>query len=212
MVHMWPLTLRDEDLVLRPLRRMDRRRFEAMRARNRTWLQPWDATDPDLLARRPSFGQLQRWNTQQARAGVSLPLAIVLSGRLSGQITASPIQYGAIRSAVLGYWVDRDVAGRGAAPRAAALLIDHLFAELGMHRVEVTIRPENAASRRVAEKLHMRPEGVRRGAVHVDGAWRDHEVHALTVDEVATGHDGRGVLARLRAEHPAGRDPRAAGS
>ena len=202
MVHVWPLALHDGELTLRPLRRRDRAAFERLRERNAGWLRPWDASDPEDPRRVPDFHTLRRWNQQQARLGAALPLAITVHGRLAGQITAGPIQYGAVRSAVLGYWIDRDQAGRGIVPRAAALLIDHLFAELGLHRVEVTVRPENTASLRVVEKLHLRAEGVRRSAIHVDGTWRDHLVFALTAEEVATGEDGTGVLRRLRREFP----------
>lgn len=202
MVHVWPLVLRDGELTLRPLRRRDRGDFERLRARSADWLRPWDATDP-LSERGPAdFRTLRRWAHEQARLGTSLPLAMVVGGRVIGQITAGPIQYGAVRSAVLGYWVDREMAGRGLAPRAAALVIDHLFAELGLHRVEVTVRPENAPSLRVVQKLNLRPEGLRRAAIHVDGDWRDHLVFALTAEEVATDHAGYGVLRRLHREHP----------
>lgn len=202
MVHVWPLALHDGELTLRPLRRRDRGAFEQLRARNAGWLRPWDASDPERERGAPDFRSLRRWNEEQARLGTALPLVITERGRLLGQITAGPIQYGALRSAVLGYWIDHRAAGRGAAPRAAALVIDHLFAELGLHRVEVTVRPENAASLRVVQKLHLRPEGLRRAAIHVDGAWRDHLVFALTAEEVATDDEGRGVLRRLHREFP----------
>jgi [ribosomal protein S5]-alanine N-acetyltransferase len=202
MVHVWPLTLRDEELTLRPLRRRDRAAFDGLRERNAAWLRPWDATDPEQVHRRIEFRTLRRWNHAQARLGTYLPLAITVQGRLVGQITAGPIQYGALRSAVLGYWIDHREAGRGVVPRSVALLIDHLFAELGIHRIEVTVRPENAASLRVVQKLHLRPEGMRRAAIHVDGAWRDHLVFALTAEEVVTGDDGTGVLRRLLREFP----------
>ena len=202
MVHVWPLQLRDGELALRPLRRRDRAVFERLRERNAEWLRPWDATDPEHGRALPPFRILRRANEAQARLGTHLPLVITLHGELVGQITAGPIQYGAVRSATLGYWIDRRAAGRGAVPRAAALLIDHLFAELGMHRIEVTVRPENAASLRVVQKLNLRPEGLRRAAIHVDGGWRDHLVFALTAEEVATDHAGYGVLRRLHREHP----------
>ena len=202
MVHVWPLTLHDQELTLRPLRRRDRAPFERLRERNAEWLRPWDASDPDRGRALIDFRTMRRWNEEQARLGAYLPLAITVEGRLAGQITAGPIQYGAMRTAVLGYWIDRREAGRGVVPRAVAMLIDHLFAELGMHRIEVTVRPENLASLRVVDKLHLRPEGMRRAAIHVDGAWRDHLVFALTAEEVATGHDGRGVLRRLHREFP----------
>lgn len=203
MVHVWPLALHDGELTLRPLRRRDRTDFDRLRQRNADWLRPWDASDPERGRAPIDFRTLRRWNEQQARLGTQLPLAITLrGGAVLGQITAGPIQYGALRSAVLGYWIDREAAGRGLVPRSVALVIDHLFAELGLHRIEVTVRPENTASLRVVEKLHLRPEGMRRAAIHVDGAWRDHLVFALTAEEVATGDDGRGVLRRLHREFP----------
>ena len=202
MVHVWPLVLRDGELMLRPLRRRDRGEFDRLRARSAQWLRPWDATDPLHPGRATDFRALRRWASEQARLGTALPLAIVADGLVVGQITAGPIQYGAVRSAVLGYWIDQGMAGRGLVPRAAALLIDHLFAELGLHRVEVTVRPENAPSLRVVQKLNLRAEGMRRAAIHVDGAWRDHLVFALTAEEVATDDAGYGVLRRLQREHP----------
>lgn len=202
MVHTWPLTLQDRELVLRPLTRRDRSAFEALRRRNENWLRPWDATDPERGRARPPFATLRRWGERQAREGSMLPLAIEVEGRLAGQITAAPIVYGPQRSAVLGYWIDRDRAGRGIVPRAAALVIDHLFAEMGLHRVEVTVRPENTASLRVVEKLGLRGEGLRRSAIHVDGAWRDHFVFAITAEEVVTDAQGRGVLRRLLSQSP----------
>ncbi|EWS80569.1 GNAT family acetyltransferase [Brachybacterium phenoliresistens] len=203
MPHVWPLDLRDGDLRLRPLRRRDRREYLALRERNRDWLAPWDATDPAHPHLRPPFSALVRWNRRQGRSGTALNLVIVVDGALAGQVSLGPILHGAQSTATLGYWVDSARAGQGIAPRAAALMIDHCFAELGLHRVDVAIRPENSASRRVAEKLHMREEGLHRGLIHVDGAWRDHVSYALTAEEIP-GHlrdaSGRGVLERLRRE------------
>lgn len=197
--------LHDRELELRLLCRGDRRAFTALRERNGAWLRPWDATLPGLGFSRPSFDATRRWMARGVRAGELVPLVIVVEGRLVGQITAGPLQYGAQSSAPIGYWVDREMAGRGIMPRALALLIDHCFAGIGLHRIEVNIRPENHASLRVAQKLHLRDEGLRERFIHVDGAWRDHRSFALTAEEVLGGPDGRGVLARLLAEP----DPRA---
>ena len=93
-----------------------------------------------------------------------------------------------------GYWVARDVAGRGVIPTALALAVDHCFFTVGLHRIEVNIRPENTASLRVVQKLGFRQEGVRERFLHIDGDWRDHLSFALTVDEVPDG-----LLRRWRA-------------
>jgi len=92
----------------------------------------------------------------------------------------------AVCSAHIGYWVDERVAARGIIPTALALAVDHCFRTVGLHRVEVNIRPENARPP-VAEKLGFREEGLRRAYLHIDGGWRDHIAYALTAPEVPEG-------------------------
>jgi ribosomal-protein-alanine N-acetyltransferase len=48
------------------------------------------------------------------------------------------------------------------------------FDQLGLHRIEINIRPENAPSCRVAEKAGYQLEGSRARYLHIDGQWRDH--------------------------------------
>jgi ribosomal-protein-alanine N-acetyltransferase len=64
-----------------------------------------------------------------------------------------------------------------------------------MHRIEINIRPENAPSLRVVEKLGFRNEGLRPRLLHIDGDWRDHQCFALNAEEVPGG-----LLARLRQQ------------
>jgi len=68
---------------------------------------------------------------------------------------------------------------------------DACFTEYGLHRMEICIRPENAASLRVVQKLGFRYEGLRRRYIHIDGDWRDHYAFSLTREDVP-----QGVLAR----------------
>jgi ribosomal-protein-alanine N-acetyltransferase len=103
------------------------------------------------------------------------------------------VVFGALRSCTIGYWIDSEVAGRGITPTAVALVIDHCFAAAGLHRVEIDIRPENAASLRVVEKLGLRREGYYERFLDINGRWCDHVAFAITVEELA----GRSVLARL---------------
>lgn len=190
----WPVTLTDSDVVLRPLTRRDGRAWRRLRADNAAWLDPWEATSPLAEAeQQPSFAQLRRELARQGRSGRSIPLAIEYRGRLAGQVTVGGILWGSLRSGGVGYWVDRAVAGRGIAPLAVAMVADHCFGTVGLHRLEVNIRPENAASLRVVAKLGLREEGLRRRYLHIDGAWRDHRSFAVTAEEVPDG-----LRARLR--------------
>lgn len=189
----WPAVLREGDVVLRPLRLRDASAWWEVRAANAAWLAPWEATSPDGAAAVRSFPGLVRELSRQGRSGEAMPFVLEHAGRLAGQVTVGGITWGAMRSAHIGYWVDGRLAGRGLMPTAVALATDHCLLGVGLHRVEVNIRPENGPSRRVVEKLGFRGEGVRERYLHIDGAWRDHLTFALTRDEV-----GAGLLQRWR--------------
>lgn len=165
-----------------------------MRRVNAAWLTPWEATAPRRSGTEVSFRQMVRFFRSEARAGRLLPFAIDVDGVLVGQLTVGGVTWGSLCSAHIGYWVDQRVAGRGLTPTAVAMATDHCFGVLRLHRIEINIRPENAASLRVVDKLGFRDEGVRERYLHIDGAWRDHRTFALTADEVPGG-----LLARWRS-------------
>ena len=183
----WPVELREGEVLLRPLRLRDGRAWRQVRTLNSDWLGPWEATHPAESGRPPSFAQMVRGFSREARSGRMLPFALDHQGRFVGQITVSGLHWGSLRSGHIGYWIDRRLAGRGLVPTGVAMAVDYCFFGLGLHRIEVNIRPENVASRRVVEKLGFRPEGLRARYLHIDGAWRDHLSFALTVEDVPNG-------------------------
>jgi len=82
--------------------------------------------------------------------------------------------------------VAKDLSGQGVATAALALGLDHCFGPVGLHRVEATVRPENLASQAVLRNVGFREEGLLRRYLDVDGAWRDHLLVGITVEELAT--------------------------
>jgi len=188
MARGWPVVLREGDVVLRPLRRGDASAWLALRARNAAWLDPWEATSPGRPSGPPpSFARFVRTLSAQARAGTALPFAMAYRGELVGQLTVSTIVRGSLCSASIGYWISEHAAGRGITPTAVALAVDHCLGPVGLHRVEIAIRPENTASLRVVAKLGLREEGLRERYLHIQGRWRDHRTFAVTADEVPDG-------------------------
>jgi [ribosomal protein S5]-alanine N-acetyltransferase len=197
----WPVVLIDGPVVLRPYRRSDAAAWAAVRRANETWLAPWEPTPygswrelNSPAAFRAVYGDLRR----SARTGSAMPFAVCYveddgRERLVGQLTLGNIVRRAFCSAYAGYWVDSAVAGRGVIPTALALSVDHAFRSGGLHRIEVNIRPENKASRRVVEKLGFREEAYHPRYLHIDGAWRDHIGYAMTSEDVIS--EG-GLLAR----------------
>jgi ribosomal-protein-alanine N-acetyltransferase len=136
-----------------------------------------------------SYRAVYRELRDTGHSGTAMPFAVCLRSpdgeRLVGQLTLSNIVRRALGSAYAGYWIDHRVAGRGIMPTALALAVDHAFGPGRLHRIEVNIRPENAASRRVVEKLGFREESYLVRYMHIDGAWRDHIGYALTTEDVA---------------------------
>ena len=169
--------------------------------RNQEWLSPWEATSSLRWADRNSIAAwppLLAALRKAARAGTMLPFIVTYGSRLVGQMNVSNVVHGALRGCSVGYWIDSAVAGRGITPTALALVIDHCFTGVGLHRVQVDIRPENAASLRVVDKLGLRREGYFERFLDIDGAWRDHIAFAITVEELG----GRSLLSRLRTLPP----------
>lgn len=197
----WPTVLTEGGVRLRPYRRADAAEWSAVRLANEQWLAPWEPTPPTTWAQwntPAAFRELQRGQRRALRAGAAFTFAICLyepgqPERLIGHLNISNIVRRAFCSASAGYWIDHRVAGRGIMPTALAMAVDHALTDGCLHRIEVNIRPENVASRRVVEKLGFREEAHHVRYLNIDGQWRDHVGYALTTEDVVA--DG-GLLAR----------------
>jgi ribosomal-protein-alanine N-acetyltransferase len=179
--HQWPVLLSDGELELRPLRLRDRLRWNRVRASNRQWLQQWEATLPTVTTgpaastpQLPSFFSMIATFNREARNGRSFSFVIWKGPNLIGQITLGGVIYGALRGGHIGYWIDQEYANRGYTTQAVEILTRFGFDQLGLHRIEINIRPENAPSCKVAEKAGYQLEGSRARYLHIDGQWRDH--------------------------------------
>ena len=186
----WPVRLRADGVGLRPPRMRDAADWSALRQRNEAWLAPWDGRPPGARSTSwqernspAAYGAALRVWRKEARGGRMLPFAVTYEGRLVGELNVQNVVLGAFRSGAVGYWVSEDVAGRGVMPTALALVVDHCFCTVGLHRLEASIRPENARSRRVVEKVGFREEGLHARYLFIDGAWRDHERWAITAPD-----------------------------
>jgi RimJ/RimL family protein N-acetyltransferase len=75
--------------------------------------------------------------------------------------------------------------GKGYATEAVRLLTEYLFAGKRTNRVQLNIHPDNAASRRVAEKAGYTLEGRMRGCWFHQGEYHDLEIWSILRDELA---------------------------
>jgi ribosomal-protein-alanine N-acetyltransferase len=188
--HLGPLETRIGRVEGRALRRGDFADWQRARIQDEALIAPWDATSELSWATRHSSGV---WHSHRsllrvgARRGEVVPFAITVNGAFAGQVTLGGIQRGALRSGWVGYWVHSRFHGKGVATAAVALTVAHGFGQVGLHRIEATIAPENVASRAVVAHLGFRQEGHLVRYLDINGAWRDHLLFALTVEEVPHG-------------------------
>jgi ribosomal-protein-alanine N-acetyltransferase len=205
----WPVRLAEPtpvgELILRAPRWGDGPAWVRARRGQEQYLRPWEAVVPsppgrpmrgnwDSRQTRAVHGLMCSALRRQARAGTALPFVLSLSGTYVGMLTVAPVSRGAAWTGQLGYWVAQRYSGQGIASTAVALATDHCLRVAGLHRVEALVRPENAASRKVLERLGFQVEGLSRHALYVDGAWRDHLRYVVVAGDVPGG-----ILSRWRA-------------
>ena len=88
------------------------------------------------------------------------------------------------RACELGYWLRREVTGRGLMTEAAQASVDFAFSRMGVHRIRCAAATDNVASLRVISRLGFRFEGIARQAELVGSRWLDHALFArLASDE-----------------------------
>jgi len=137
------------------------------RARLRQWL-PWvDQTRSPEDVRSFILRVLDQFH-----ANLGPQTGIWVDGALSGSIGCHPIDW-TNRNCSLGYWVDAAQEGKGIITRCCASLLDYLFQELGLHRVEIRCGTENSRSCAIPQRLGFSREGVSREAEWVNDHWVD---------------------------------------
>ena len=103
-------------------------------------------------------------------------------GVLVGVISLNWIDW-SNRSFGLGYWVSQSSSGQGIITKACSRMIDHCFDDLMLHRSVIETAVENYPSRKVAEGLGMRLEGVSKDREWLYDHYTDSSLYAITAPE-----------------------------
>jgi ribosomal-protein-alanine N-acetyltransferase len=98
-------------------------------------------------------------------------------------VSLTGVELGAIRSAMISYYVDEARARRGLATRAVGELAELGFRELGLHRIEAGTAVANLASQRVLEKNRFTKVGLLRRHLLLGGVWTDHYLWERIADD-----------------------------
>jgi ribosomal-protein-alanine N-acetyltransferase len=155
-----PDELGDAGVRLRPMRRED--------------IDPWVrafADEPQLAVMLgaetdPTPGdlkrRLKRWSDRaRAGAGAEYVIASPDGDRLLGAVNLFAVDWHS-RRGELGIWLERSVRGHGLGQAALSLMLDLMFAHLGLQRAEMTTTPANAPALALADRLGFVREGLLR--------------------------------------------------
>ncbi|MDP8937496.1 MAG: GNAT family N-acetyltransferase [Actinomycetota bacterium] len=188
-----PTELRGRRVVLRPLTPADFPEWREVRQRNRGWLLKWEPKpppgQPDDTESKPAFNARCGAREREWQLGTGYGFGIFVGGRFAGEINLSGVQRGPFQNAYVGYWIDEAHAGQGYVPESLVVVSRFAFEDLALHRLQVAVIPRNRASRRVAEKLGLRDEGVAERYLAINGVWEDHVRYAITAEEWAERRD-----------------------
>ncbi|GAA4776092.1 GNAT family protein [Streptomyces sanyensis] len=117
-------------------------------------------------------------------ADVLLGIETLAEGRLVGLLAlhgAEPEKGIAELDVYLG---ERDCWGRGLATDAMRTACRYGFEEMRLHKIELTVVPENGAALGVYRKVGFVEEGRRRQSFRRDGVWHDMIAMGLLADEL----------------------------
>jgi ribosomal-protein-serine acetyltransferase len=167
------------ELVLPQIRDADE--IAAVVCENLERLKPWMPWATDGYSVESAREYIQRTLNEFASDG-RFSASIVQSGKIVGSIGFHNFDK-ANRSAHIGYWISRGAEGKGIVTRCCKALIDHLFEDVGLNRVQINCMVENTRSRAIPERLGFKLEGVLRQAEYVNGRYGDWAVYAMLKDD-----------------------------
>jgi len=169
-------------LKLRPFTEQDIPAFSAYRsdpdvARYQGWEAPYN------LEQAAGFvTQMQSATPGALGEWYQLAIEVKATGEMIGDCAFQILGWDA-RQAEIGITLARAHQGQGYAAEALRRLLDHLFNDLGLHRVRANIDPQNDASAQLLRRLGFRHEGRWIESLWFKGAWADEDWYAILARE-----------------------------
>lgn len=171
----------NDTYLLRLPERKDFGQWAALRTISRSFLEPWEPAwnNSDFTER--SFHSRVDRNMAEFTNGQAIALFIFRKSDMAllGGITIGLIRRGVAQNCMIGYWMGEKHAGQGHMFAALGMVIEYIFSELRLHRIEAACIPENHRSIRLLEKSGFKREGLLRAYLKINGRWQDHVMFSL---------------------------------
>lgn len=138
---------------------------------------PWVSAPRDHAAWRRYLKRLERDN----EAGFLVKR--IADGAICGVVNLNVMVYEALCSSFISYYGVAGHTGKGYMKEGLIQVVRHAFDDLGLHRVEANIQPQNLASIALVRAVGFKYEGFSPRYLKINGEWRDHERWAILADE-----------------------------
>lgn len=111
-----------------------------------------------------------------------LTLGIYFEGKLVGMIDQHDVDFHHKKTR-LGYWLSQDHEGQGIMTEACKALINHVFDDQNLNRIEIRTAVKNKRSQKIPESLGFKKEGIARQNEWLYDHFVDHQIYSLLKEE-----------------------------
>lgn len=165
-----------KNITIRELRFEDKEAFLKAMISSQSLHHSWVEPPSTSQAFDEYWQRFQQWNQKSY-------LACDESDNIVGIFNINEIIRGVFQNAFLGFYGIKDYTGKGYMSVGLKLLLKQAFEELGLHRLEANIQPENTCSIQLVKSNGFRYEGFSPHYLKIKGEWRGHEHWAITAED-----------------------------
>jgi len=174
---MKPIRLETSRLLLKSLTENEANLLLQYVVNNRSFLEQWVPKMPEEYY--TLNAQLERINRLSENSFSVYLFKKGNSAQIIGQIGISNIVFGAFQSCNIGVSMLASEINKGYMAEAIEKLMDYVFNDCGLHRIESNIMPRNHPSKTLFEKLGFVNEGLSRKYLKINDRWEDHERYVI---------------------------------
>lgn len=160
-IRLWPPQAEDAEALL------------AFELCNRAYFERWINARPEGYYRLDAVRDAIGAAVGEAKADAGYQYLIWRGDEIVGRINLRGVERRYFHKAELGYRIGEAHAGQGIASQALAALRELAFGELGLARLEATVRPANPGSLKVLQRNGFTVFGKAEKSMLLHGQWHD---------------------------------------
>jgi ribosomal-protein-serine acetyltransferase len=167
----------DQDIELQLFQLHDSQKLYRLVDENRTYLREWLPWVDGMTSSFQYHGIIPLWLKQFAENN-GFNAGIVYKGELAGSLGLHQIDWHN-RQTSIGYYLGQKFQRHGIMTRAVQGVLNYVFYDLGLNRVEIRCGEKNIKSRAIPERLGFKTEGVIRDGEQLYGRYHNLVIYGM---------------------------------